>query len=131
MPLRSLRDQRQIINRGFDDLVDTLVSNRSRFLADTTLVARLLSSCFAQGRKVLVCGNGGSASDAQHFAAELVSRYRSEHRRALPVIVLGADMASLTAWSNDIGYETAFARQVDAFGTAADVLLGISTSGRS
>ncbi len=130
-PLRSARDQRQIVDRGFDDLVETLITNRSRLLAETVLVARLLSSCFAQGRKVLVCGNGGSASDAQHFAAELVSRYRSTQRRALPVIVLGADMASLTAWSNDIGYETAFARQVDAFGTAGDVLLGLSTSGRS
>ncbi len=131
VPLPSARDQRQVINRGFDDLVDTLISNRSRLLADTVLVARLLSSCFAQGRKVLVCGNGGSAADAQHFAAELVSRYRSDDRRALPVIVLGADMASLTAWSNDIGYDTALARQVDAFGTAGDVLLGFSTSGRS
>lgn len=81
--------------------------------------------------KVLVCGNGGSAADAQHFAAELVGRFRLDGRRGLPVLALTADTAMLTAWSNDVGFDDVFARQVEAFGCEGDLLLAISTSGRS
>jgi len=93
--------------------------------------ARLLSRCFAQGGKVLICGNGGSAADSQHFAAELVGRFRSPHRAGLPVIALTADTALLTAWSNDVGYPDIFARQVQTFAQPGDVLIAMSTSGRS
>src|SRR3546814_3887811 len=94
-------------------------------------MARVISNCFANGNKVLVCGNGGSAADAQHFAGELVAQYRVEGRRALPVIVLGAELSSLTAWANDVGWESVFERQVEAFAQPGDVLIGFSTSGRS
>jgi len=93
--------------------------------------ARLLSRCFAQGGKVLICGNGGSAADSQHFAAELVGRFRSPHRAGLPVMALTADTALLTAWSNDVGYHDIFARQVQTFAQPGDVLIAMSTSGRS
>ncbi len=83
-----------------------------------------------RGRQVLVFGNGGSATDAQHFAAELVGRFGRE-RRGLPVIALTADSAILTSVANDYGYEQVFARQVEALGRAGDVAMGITTSGTS
>jgi len=90
----------------------------------------LLSEALAGGQKVLVFGNGGSAADAQHIAGELVGRFVRE-RRPVPVIALGTNQAYLTAWSNDVGYEGAFARELEALGRAGDVAWGISTSGNS
>ncbi|MFN2446438.1 MAG: D-sedoheptulose 7-phosphate isomerase [Vicinamibacterales bacterium] len=83
----------------------------------------------AEGR-VLACGNGGSAADAQHFVAELVGRFVKE-RRALPAIALTTDTSILTAIGNDYGFDRVFARQIEALGRAGDVLLGITTSGQS
>jgi D-sedoheptulose 7-phosphate isomerase len=82
------------------------------------------------GGKILIFGNGGSAADAQHFAAELLGRFARE-RRALPAIALTTDTSSLTAIANDYGYERVFARQVEALGRSGDVAIGISTSGQS
>ncbi|MBA3541148.1 MAG: D-sedoheptulose 7-phosphate isomerase, partial [Deltaproteobacteria bacterium] len=82
------------------------------------------------GKKVLLCGNGGSAADAQHIAAELVGRFVVE-RRPLPAIALTTDTSALTAIANDYGYEHVFARQVGAFGAPGDVLIAITTSGTS
>lgn len=79
---------------------------------------------------VLVCGNGGSASDAMHIAGELAARFLIE-RPGLKVLALGANVATLTAWSNDYDYETVFARQVEAYGEPGGVLWGLSTSGNS
>jgi D-sedoheptulose 7-phosphate isomerase len=91
---------------------------------------RLISEALAGGGKVLACGNGGSAADAQHFVAELVGRMCRE-RRALPAISLSSDPSVVTALSNDYGYEGLFARQIEGLGRPGDVLLAISTSGRS
>lgn len=82
------------------------------------------------GRKILICGNGGSASQAGHFAAELVVRYRV-NRAAIPCINLTADVAILTACANDFGFPYVFSRQVEAYGKPGDVLIAISTSGKS
>jgi len=90
----------------------------------------LLETSLATGGKVLLFGNGGSAADAQHLAAELVVRYRAE-RRALPAIALTTDTSALTACANDLGFEALFERQVEALGRAGDVAVGLSTSGRS
>ena len=90
----------------------------------------VMHECLRAGGKILACGNGGSAADAQHMVAELVGRFREE-RRALPAIALTADTAILTAVGNDYGYERVFARQVEALARAGDVLLAISTSGNS
>ncbi len=92
--------------------------------------ADVLLTAFGAGRKVLVCGNGGSAADAQHFAAELVGRFARE-RRAWPAIALTTDTSILTAVGNDYGFDRVFARQVEAHGQPGDVLVGISTSGGS
>ncbi len=95
-------------------------------------MARVVSRSFAAGRKLLLCGNGGSAADAQHFATELTIRYRSSvSRKALPAIALTADTSALTAGANDLGYDLVFSRLVEAYGKAGDVMLGISTSGNS
>ncbi len=93
---------------------------------------KILAKQLQSGKKVLFCGNGGSAADSQHLAAELVIRYRSSvPRRALPGIALTVDPSIMTAGSNDIGFENVFARQVEALGNEGDVLVGISTSGKS
>ncbi len=92
-------------------------------------VDAMLGAIRGQGA-VLVCGNGGSAADAQHFVAELVGRYGRE-RRALRAVALSTDTSILTALGNDYGFDRVFARQVEAHGRAGDVLMGISTSGQS
>ncbi|HEY6930013.1 MAG TPA: SIS domain-containing protein, partial [Thermoanaerobaculia bacterium] len=91
-----------------------------------------IASAFREGRKLLLCGNGGSAADCQHMATELVSRLDSRRERpALPAIALTTDTSFLTAFSNDTGFEGVFQRQVEALGTAGDILFAISTSGNS
>lgn len=91
---------------------------------------QILTEAFRAGNKLLVFGNGGSAADAQHICGELVGRFE-KNRAGLPALDLSANPATLTAWSNDRGFEDAFARQVEAFGGPGDVAWGISTSGNS
>jgi len=94
--------------------------------------AAIIAESFQRGGKLLLCGNGGSAADCQHVAAELVNRLsKDRERRALPALALTTDTSCLTAYANDYGFEGVYARQVEAFGTAGDVLLAISTSGSS
>jgi D-sedoheptulose 7-phosphate isomerase len=93
-------------------------------------IAGAVSDALAAGCKVLLCGNGGSAADAQHIATELVARYKRA-RAPLPALALGADVTLLTALGNDYGFEQVFARQVEAFGSRGDVLWAFSTSGTS
>jgi D-sedoheptulose 7-phosphate isomerase len=93
--------------------------------------ARLLAAALGAGRKVLICGNGGSAADAQHFAGEMVGRFKLHGRAALPALALTTDTSVLTCIANDFSYEEVFSRQVEAFAQPGDVVLGISTSGRS
>jgi D-sedoheptulose 7-phosphate isomerase len=96
----------------------------------TAEAAAVIVRALRAGNKVLLCGNGGSAADAQHIAAELAGRLRIE-RRALPAVALTVNPSVLTAVANDYGYEAVFARQVEALGRPGDVLVGISTSGTS
>src|SRR4051794_40489965 len=117
--LATLEDARVTIDTLGDDLVDTL--------ADAVAI---VASCLAFGGKVLICGNGGSAADAQHLAGEFVGRFRRE-RRALPAIALTTDSSVLTALANDFGAAEIFARQVAALAVPGDVLIAISTSGHS
>ncbi len=93
-------------------------------------VAEEMSRAISEGKKVLWCGNGGSAADSQHLAAELMGRFRRE-RRGLPSIALTTDTSILTAIGNDYGYEKVFQRQVEALCVKGDVVVGISTSGNS
>lgn len=93
-------------------------------------IAEIMSGAILDGKKILWCGNGGSAADSQHLAAELVGRFGRE-RRALPSIALSTNTSIVTAIGNDYGYEHIFQRQVEALCSAGDVLVGISTSGNS
>jgi D-sedoheptulose 7-phosphate isomerase len=93
-------------------------------------VAAATMACFNRRGTVFACGNGGSASDAQHLVGELVGRFRVE-RRALPAVTLGTEMATLTAVANDYGYDRVFARQLEALARPGDLLFAISTSGNS
>ncbi|NJC89195.1 MAG: D-sedoheptulose 7-phosphate isomerase [Desulfuromonas sp.] len=92
--------------------------------------AQILGAALREGNKVLVMGNGGSAADAQHLAAELVGRFLAE-RKALPAVALTTDSSILTAVGNDYGFERVFQRQVEALAVPGDVVIGISTSGNS
>lgn len=101
-------------------------------LIDIKKSINILVTSFKNGNKLLICGNGGSAADSQHIAAELISSFRSDFMRpSLPAIALTTDTSMLTAYSNDFGYEGVFARQVEGLGKKGDVLIGLSTSGNS
>lgn len=93
-------------------------------------IARDITESLNGGRKLFLIGNGGSAADAEHLAAEFVGRYKLE-RRALPVIALSGNTSSLTAISNDYSFDAVFARQLEAFGASGDIVIGFSTSGNS
>jgi len=93
-------------------------------------LARICINALLLDGKILVCGNGGSAAQAQHFVAELVGKYKYK-RRALPAIALTTDTSILTAVANDYGYEKVFVRQLEALGKTGDVLIALSTSGKS
>jgi D-sedoheptulose 7-phosphate isomerase len=93
-------------------------------------MAAMLTDTLGKGAKLLVMGNGGSAADAQHFAAEIVGRFKLE-RRALPAVALSTDTSILTAIGNDYGFEAVFSRQVEALAAPGDMVVGISTSGNS
>ncbi len=102
----------------------------SNFIELTQQAINLLNNCFKNGNKILIAGNGGSAADSQHFAAEIVCRFKKE-RKAYPAIALTANSSTLTAWGNDYDFKSIFSRQIEAFGKAGDVFIGISTSGNS
>jgi D-sedoheptulose 7-phosphate isomerase len=108
----------------------SLVSSVSQLTPDISNIVLMIMDAFRRGNKLLIFGNGGSAADAQHIAAELVGRFITE-RAALPAIALTTDTSILTSVGNDYGYEHVFSRQVEAIAKPGDVVLGISTSGNS
>jgi D-sedoheptulose 7-phosphate isomerase len=120
----------ETIKNSFEDHARVMADAAAVLPEILDRVAADLHACFTRGNKLLACGNGGSASDAEHLVAELVGRYRDE-RRGLPAITLVAGSATVTALANDYGYERVFARQVEALARPGDLLFAISTSGRS
>jgi phosphoheptose isomerase len=117
------------LNRAINDSIRTLESLKN-LEPQVSSAADLIEQCLRAGNKLLVCGNGGSAADASHFATELVVRFAKD-RRALPAICLTSDSGILTAAGNDYGFDEIFARQVAAFGVSGDVLMCLTTSGKS
>jgi D-sedoheptulose 7-phosphate isomerase len=119
----------EFVSQHFDDLA---VAARATHSAAHVVAewGERLAEIFAAGGKLLACGNGGSAAEAQHLTGELLGRFRTE-RRPLPGIALTADAAAVTAIANDYGFEELFARQVQAYGRRGDVLVALSTSGTS
>lgn len=119
----------QAIDKLFDEHLKTVLEAKQS-MDILARLAMILSDAFRRGNKTLVFGNGGSAADAQHLAAELVGRFKLE-RNGLPAIALTTDTSILTALANDYGFERVFARQVEALAQKGDVLIGITTSGNS
>jgi D-sedoheptulose 7-phosphate isomerase len=113
-----------------DESAEITMLSRGIIVAAVLESVPLCIRTLQNGGKILVAGNGGSAADAQHFAAELTGRYRRD-RRGLAAIALTTDTSFLTAWTNDSGYETVFARQLESIGQKGDIFIGISTSGNS
>tara|TARA_B100000959_G_C14688211_1_gene503570 strand:+ start:152 stop:721 length:570 start_codon:yes stop_codon:yes gene_type:complete len=98
---------------------------------DIKQASEIVIDCIKNGNKILWCGNGGSAADAQHMAAELMGGLRSHDRKPIPSIALTTDSSFITAWSNDTSYDEIFSRQIEGIGNSGDVLVAISTSGNS
>jgi len=118
--------------KRFRELVDDRrgLLDADRYEAVVAEIAQTIAKAFTTGHRVFWCGNGGSAADAQHLAAEFSGRFLRE-RRGLPSEALSVNTSALTAIANDYGYERVFARQVEAFASAGDVVVAISTSGNS
>jgi len=119
-----------LLRQSLREHLETLQSLTSERLTEIEQAGDMICEALAAGNKILLCGNGGSAADAQHIAAELVGCYEKQ-RRSWPAISLTTDTSALTALSNDYGYEEVFARQVAGLGQRGDVLIAISTSGKS
>ena len=121
--LTMIQKELQAHKRTIEKTIDSMIPDIQR-------ASELIVNTLTNGNKVLLIGNGGSAADAQHIAAELTGRYKSE-RKGLPAIALTTDTSALTAISNDYGYGRVFDRQVEALANKGDLLIGISTSGNS
>ncbi|MFN6963423.1 MAG: SIS domain-containing protein [Pyrinomonadaceae bacterium] len=119
-----------ILQRSLEQHLEVITSLKAEHGGSIESCVEILKSTFESGRKVLICGNGGSAADAQHIAAEFVGRYETE-RKALPAIALTTDTSALTALANDYDFERVFARQIAALASEGDCLIAISTSGNS
>ena len=119
-----------LLAKSLQEHLETFQALIGTTLIDIERSGQLICDTLLSGHKLLVCGNGGSAADAQHLAAELVGRYETV-RRSFPAIALTTDTSALTAVSNDFGFEQVFARQVAGLAQRDDVLVAISTSGRS
>jgi phosphoheptose isomerase len=122
-------DFSSILDQAIKGSIETLQSLKT-LESEVARAADLIAGCLGHGNKLLVCGNGGSATDAAHFAIELVVRFAKD-RRAYPAICLTGDGGLLTAAGNDYGFDEIFARQVAAFGLEGDVLIVLTTSGKS
>ena len=120
------------LEENVDVLCEILKSLKDSCLSDLEEAIRVIYSSLSSGGRLLVCGNGGSAADAQHLTGELVATFaRGQSRKPLSAICLSADIATITAYANDYNYYEIFSRQVEAHGRSGDCLLAISTSGKS
>jgi len=118
------------IEKNFNDSVATKQASATVLQNPIALSAQMMTQCLLAGGKILSCGNGGSAGDAQHFSSEMLNRFEME-RPGLPAIALTTDTSTLTSIANDYGYDIVFSKQVQALGQSGDTLLAISTSGNS
>lgn len=132
MNILKCMDMEQMILKEMRTSVDV----KQRMINDPTIIGQIadvavsMTETLKQGGKILICGNGGSASDALHIAGEIVGRFQRE-RKAYAAIALNADVATMTSIANDYGYDSVFSRQVEGLATDKDILIGISTSGNS
>lgn len=122
-------DQLETIDRGFNEAVQVLQESSRRLRGSILMAAEELAGCFSQGGKVLICGNGGGSVEAQRIAADFIGRLKHKDRPGLPVVCLTSEAAA--GWSHEDGYENIYERQVEAFGQAGDILLGVCPLGKS
>lgn len=127
---KGFKTMKQTIKDEFSSHLETIHKTIETMQEKLEEASKLAVETLKNGNKILLCGNGGSAADAQHIAAELVGRYKTE-RRGLPGIALTTDTSALTAISNDYGYDRVFDRQVASLANTGDLIIGISTSGNS
>jgi len=118
------------VTQLFQSSIDTKQQAMTILPESIASAAMMITTCLTNGNKVMSCGNGGSAADAQHFSSEMLNRFEME-RPALPAIALTTDTSTLTSIANDYSYEDIFSKQIKALGQAGDILLAISTSGNS
>lgn len=122
------------MDRYIEEIINDVRNVQNRFFAEAAPllleISRDISDTFLNGGKLLICGNGGSAADAQHVAAEFINRFQME-RPPLPAIALTTDTSVITSIGNDYSFEDIFSKQVEALGTEKDILIAISTSGNS
>ena len=119
------------INNRLEETLEVLTKVKETQTKLIEEIGKILTQCFKDGNKMLICGNGGSAADAQHIAAEFVGKFYKIDRPALPAIALNTNTSIITAIGNDFGYDMTFSRQVEALGQKGDILVAISTSGNS
>jgi len=118
------------IRQHFTDSIQTKINAADTLVDIIAAAGQMIVNSLLDGHKVLTCGNGGSAGDAQHFSSELLNRFESE-RPSLPAIALTTDSSTLTAIANDYNYDQVFSKQIRGLGQKGDILLAISTSGQS
>jgi D-sedoheptulose 7-phosphate isomerase len=118
------------VRKHFNDSIQTKILAIDNLAEYIVSAGKLMAQCLLDNHKILSCGNGGSAGDAQHFSAELLNRFETE-RPSLPAIALTTDTSTITSIANDYSYNEIFSKQIKALGQAGDVLLAISTSGNS
>ena len=125
----SLQNTLNFVN---DELNEHLKNTESiyKLVPKINKLTNAIISAFKENKKLLICGNGGSAADAQHFSSELIGRYEKE-RSSFPAIALTTDSSAITAISNDFGFDNIFSKQIEGLGNSGDILLVISTSGNS
>jgi len=128
--VRGFAGMRKMIDQALESHAALVAEVQRQMGGDISVAAEKLIACLSGGHKLLLCGNGGSAADAQHLAAEFTGRFLAE-RKPLPAIALTTDTSALTAIGNDYGFDTIFERQVRALAAPGDLLLAISTSGNS
>jgi len=119
------------INSRFDETLTVLSKIKQEQTELINEIAKIFTQAFKSGNKLLICGNGGSAADAQHIAAEFIGKFYKIDRPALPAIALNTNTSIITAIGNDFGYEMTFSRQVEGLGQKGDIFTAISTSGNS
>jgi D-sedoheptulose 7-phosphate isomerase len=127
---KKLKMEKEIIDTCFNELSDILKRTLEREKKNIEKIVSLVLEALKNNKKLLICGNGGSAAESQHFAAELVGRFKM-NRKGIPAVALTTDTAIITALGNDFGFDSIFAKQLEALGRKGDVLCCLSTSGTS
>lgn len=127
-----VRNVMNVVSLRFGELLDLIPKFKSHSQDFIVATAMVIAEAFESGKKILICGNGGSAADSQHFAAEFVNIFsKTLNRRAMPAIALSTDSSIITAIANDSSYDQVFARQVEAYAEPGDVVIAFTTSGSS